>query len=376
MPCALRRVIALLVGCLLIGFASPALAQRAPAKTTTTQGQQSTKGTTTSATGQSTTSPTTPPPSMAVTFDVLFSAVEQQDYTAVQVRRFFGDQGQMVSVREEVKVDANGSEAPPFAISFLGVLGELPGSVVHQKWQQTYSRFGRLFHEQGSFRVRHLGKSTLNYSLYAFGTAVRAGRSAHRVVVFPHVLDKSIWVIDVDATTFVPLYSAEFDSHFRLLSEVEVETLVETAQLPAGMQGPSGSAQHADFAAAKAALGNPTGLIEPNASFTGEYQVDKIETRIDPLNGQQKLVLAYTDGVDQFFIVQTVDASDVFAGLFPGTNGQPPVQGNTIARYRDPGMSVLLFWEGNVAFHVAGRGSLERLDEFARRLYLQALSTN
>jgi hypothetical protein len=54
----------------------------------------------------------------------------------------------------------------------------------------------------------------------------------------------------------------------------------------------------------------------------------------------------------------------------------PPgsARGNTIARYRDPGMSVLLFWEGDVTFHVAGRGSLQRLDEFAREIYLQALA--
>jgi hypothetical protein len=36
-------------------------------------------------------------------------------------------------------------------------------------------------------------------------------------------------------------------------------------------------------------------------------------------------------------------------------------------------MSVLLFWDDGVGFQVAGRGSLARLDEFAKRIYTQAL---
>lgn len=368
--CAMRCVTAFVVGALLsAGLASTVTAQKSPSPGGTTQSQKSQTGSTsTTLSGRS-----------AVTFDKLFAAVQNQDFTMVQIRRFFGDQGQVVSVREEIKVDADGTESPPFAISFLGVIGELPGSPTDTKWQQTYARYGRLFHEQGSFRVRNLAKSLLNYTLHDFGSSVRAGRPVHRVVVFPQVLDKSIWVVDVDEATYVPLYAVEFDCQFRLLSEVEAESFLDSVQLPtqtpaAGVTG-SSSAVHADFAAAMSAMGNPAGLVEPSANFTGEYQIDQIETRVDPLNGQQKVVISYTDGVDQFFIVETPGVNDVFASLFPVVSGQPST-GNTIARYRDPCMSALLFWEGSVAFHVIGRGSLQRLDGFARHLYLQALSTN
>ena len=102
-----------------------------------------------------------------------------------------------------------------------------------------------------------------------------------------------------------------------------------------------------------------------------EYHVDSVQVHVDPINGRRKLMMTYTDGVDQFVVVQAPGTQDLFAGLPSKINS-----GNVIARFRDPAMSVLLFWEGGVSFHVAGRGSLQRLDELARAVYVQALSSN
>jgi hypothetical protein len=132
---------------------------------------------------------------------------------------------------------------------------------------------------------------------------------------------------------------------------------------------------HQDYASAETFLGHPQGLIEPNVSIANDYAVERIVVRVDPLNGLQKLVITYTDGVDQFVIAETLGLDDVFAGLARQDSASQATN-HTIARYRDPAMSVLLFWEGGVAFQVAGRGALQRLDDLARRLYLQALSSN
>ncbi len=79
--------------------------------------------------------------------------------------------------------------------------------------------------------------------------------------------------------------------------------------------------------------------------------------------------MSYTDGIDQFMIVQTVNTVDPFATL-PSSSGGA----HTIGRFRDPAVSALVFWDDQVAFHIAGRGQLTRLDEVARMVYLQALS--
>lgn len=313
----------------------------------------------------------------STSFVSMAQAVEQQDYTVVQLRRFVDEQGHVVSVREQVKVDANGTSSPAFLLSFLGVEGQLPGSAAHLQWEQTYERYGALFHRHGSFAIRDLTSVQQNYSLHEFGAVVRAGRSAVRTVVFPTTNDKSIWVVDVDAATSVPLYWAEFDFQFHLLAEVEAVSFLDSVIMPAVVLSAAPSAVvHADFAAADAWLGQPAGLIQPPPAFAG-YEVATIETRDDPLNGQQKLVTTYTDGVDEFLVTQLPGSADPFATLLPASGkGGASSMGHTIGRFHDVAMRVLLFWDDGVAFQVAGRGSLERLDEVARHLYRQALSTH
>ena len=102
---------------------------------------------------------------------------------------------------------------------------------------------------------------------------------------------------------------------------------------------------------------------------TPDYLLENIEVHDDPINGRQRLVMSYSDGIDQFLVVQTVNSVDPFASLPSAAGGA-----HTIGRFRDPAVSALVFWEDQVAFQVAGRGSLHRLDDVARKIYLQALS--
>ena len=309
------------------------------------------------------------------TFQSLAAAARAQDFTAIQVRRFRGENGKVTAVREQVQVlgvpAASGAAATPsFVVSFLGVEGELPGSPLTQKWQHTYARFGSLFQLYSSFRIRDEAKALANYSLHDFGPVSRAGRSARRVVVFPASADKGIWVIDVDDVAQIPLYAAEFDLQMRLLSEVEAVSFTPSVT---GMIGgsPSVGVPFADFVSARNYLGASAGVVDPDLTVVSEYVTDHIEVRTDPLNGRQKLVMSFTDGVDQVLVTQSPGSPDPFAGMPSQT---PNGGGHTIARFRDPTMSVLIFWDNGVSFEVAGSGGLRRLDEVARRIYVQALS--
>ncbi len=303
-----------------------------------------------------------------VSFSSLASAVRQKDYTVVQLRRFFDANG-VVTVREEARVAANGSYEPDYELDYQGVVGEPTGSPSWLEWQQIYARHGNLFFEHGLFRIRDLSSVQQNYTLHSFGNTTRAGRSARRVVVFPSQLDKAIWLLEIDTATNVPLYSAEYDSQLRLLSEIEVQTFTLGSQLGPAAASATTVTVLPTFAAAKSFMGDPSGLVEPTGT-TAEYSLDKVEVVTDPLNNRQTMMLTFTDGIDQLFITQTPGVSDAFAALPVRLKAS---ESHTIARYRDPAMSVLFFWDDRVAFQVAGRGSLLRLDDFAQAVYVKAI---
>ena len=307
----------------------------------------------------------------AVSFASMAQSVRVQDYTIVELRRFFTTNG-VIAVREEVRVDANGTAHPDFELDYRGVEGEPTGSVVWQQWSQTYAEHSRLLFEHGMFRILDLARARANYTLHDYGPAQRLGRAVRRCVVFPQRPDKPIWFVEVDVATKVPLYGAEYDSHMRMLSEIEAVSFVGSAQLGA-QAGSTTLTVHPSFTAARTFMGAPGGLVEPKPTATDEYEMHRVEVRTDPLNNRQTLLLGYTDGVDQFFVVETPGTSDSF-GALPVRQKTGP--SHTIARYRDPAMSVLLFWDESVSFQVAGRGSLLRLDGFAQAIYVQALQTS
>lgn len=308
-------------------------------------------------------------PQFIPSFASMQQAVLSQDYTLEQWRRFKDENGNIVTVRELLEVDANGSNRPDFQLTFQAVEGEPAGSALTMEWQQTYDRYGTLFFRQGAFNIRDLSKASAHYSLHDFGIVVRAGRIARRMVVFPNAVDKAIWVIDVDSLTSVPLFIAEFDHSLNLFANIEAIQFTPSVQTITPTVPATSVTPMLDYATAQTHLGSPAGLIDPNVMVAIDYTLENIDVHDDPINGRQKLVMSYTDGIDQFMIVQTVNTADPFATLPSSAGGA-----HTIGRFRDPAISALVFWDDQVAFHIAGRGQLKRLDEVARRVYLQALS--
>ena len=155
------------------------------------------------------------------TLATMQQALLTQDYSVEQLRRFRDEMGNVVTVREQLQVDANGTARPDFQLTFVRVEGEPLGSALSLKWQQSYDRFATLFFRHGSFQIRDLARASANYTLHDFGQVIRAGRVARRMVVFPATGDKAIWVIDVDSVTSVPLLIAEFDSQLQLRANIE-----------------------------------------------------------------------------------------------------------------------------------------------------------
>ena len=306
-----------------------------------------------------------------VTFQSMLTAAKGGvSYTLTQLRRFFTGSG-VVTVREELRVVPMGGVLPAHELDFLGVEGEPAGSPLSNEWGSVYAEQSRLLVEHGGFWVHDLGLASLNYTLHNFGPSVCAGRSAWLMVVFPDELDKTIRVLKVCAETSVVLYSAEYvvaGGQIGLVSEVEALTF----SLGAQVSTPTTSlvTSFPNFNAAAVHMGSPTGLVEPGQ--TEEYQLDRIQVRVDPLNNRESLILEYTDGIDVFFVEETPGASDPF-GLVPvrQTGSLPHV----IARFEDQTMSVFLFWDGGVSFQVCGR-FWEQLGDVAKGVYTQATLGN
>jgi hypothetical protein len=290
--------------------------------------------------------------------------------TLVQVRRFF-ERGRAVAVREELIVAADGSPDPVFSLRFLAVEGEPAGSPTWTSWSQNYARYASLYQRHGSFRIRDLTRAAANYTLHDLGPSQRAGRSGRRMVVFPVRPDKSVWLLDVDLATQVVLYAGEYDVQLRLLSEVEALSFTPTANVTSP-NVPSMVVTAVPNVDAARRLMPGAAFVDPSLQAVAEYALGRAQVVDNPLNGRRSLVLAYDDGVDEFFVVQSPGTSEYFAGL-PSQNKAGGSTPHTMARTRDPLMASLLFWQSGVGFRVDGRASLRRLDDFAKQVFRQAI---
>jgi hypothetical protein len=285
----------------------------------------------------------------------------------------------MVEVNERLIVAPSASGDPLFSLTFVGVVGQQVGSTEYTHWQLTYQRYASLFHEHGSFRVRDAAAATSNYSILNFGQCVRANRVAYRAVILPHRLDKSIWLIDVDAITGLVLYSAEYDPSARLLGELEVTQLLSAqsvGRLPANWQWRPLSVVTAypDIDHAIAYLADP-GLVRPRISdIAGEYSQSRVQVTESPLNLVRSLVVTFTDGIDEFFVIETPGQSNPLDLSPSSVKGKKTSPSHTIAFYDDPSLRVYLFGEGSVMFEMVGHGAMLRLGQAAKRVYTQAIT--
>lgn len=334
-----------------------------------------------------------------VTFDLLSRADFEATYVATRTRRFLDPQGSnplggggaMVQIRERLLLQGDGSEGSPFRLEFLEVVGSAQDPAQTARWGEVYRANAGLLHLHGGFRVRDAAAAARNYQVYDFGVFHRIGREVRRSVVFPRRMDKGIWLVDVDTETGVVLYSAEFDSSLRMLSEIETTTLSlgpipdKQPLMGASRVGarPSWSWQprlvvskFPSFATAAAGIQGSV-LVDPAVGqVVSEYGQHLFQVTEDPANGDRTLVLGFTDGIDEFFVLQTNAMSDPFKGnpsVF-SKRDKTGSQTHAIASYDDPAMRVYAFYENGLLFQVVGRGSLVRLKGVATRVCQQAVT--
>jgi hypothetical protein len=297
-----------------------------------------------------------------VDFQLLATAPFHGQYQTIQVRRFLDGRGNLVQLRERLTVDGKGVRDSSFQLEFQDVLPGSGGTGARQRWQNTYQSNAGLLFRHGSFGVRDVAAAQHNYTIHDFGPGSRAGRAVRRVVVFPKRVDKAI-------------YAAEYDTQARLLSEIEVTSFLDAQAMTKLLPGWEWKARllikpQPSIQSAKLLLRSQP--VTPAVSgIMAEYVQHLVQVVEDPLNGDQTLVLGYSDGIDEFFVIEMFGGSDPFAGL-------PAMQGNgrhaqAIASYDDPAMRAYVFHAGGVTFQVVGRSSLTRLKDLAYSVCKQAV---
>lgn len=316
-----------------------------------------------------------------VTFALLAQATQQHVYGAEQTRRFLDRSGHLSEVRERLVVQPVPGGAALFSLTFLGVVGRQTGSAEYDHWRDTYLRHASLFHEHGSFRVRDAAAAAQNYSLLHLGRASRAGLMVRRVVVFPHRLDKSIWLIDVDEVTALVVHAAEYDPAARLIGELEVTRLLsahDVGRLPANWQWRPRSVvtayENIDRAVTRIGA---AGVVRPRlGDLAPEYFQSRVHVTENPLSQALSMVLTFTDGIDEFFLIESPGQADPFEAAPSGVSDNDAGRAHTIAYYDDPSLRVYVFHEAATQFELAGRGPMTRLPRIAQRVYTQAILRN
>ena len=308
-----------------------------------------------------------------ITWQLVLEAPHAWSYHTVQQRTLDDGQGSMVTLRESLKVQGKGSLTSPFRLDFEAVVGQQPAAASNNRWRAAYDAHAGLIHRHGAFAVRDARQAKKNYRLISFGDASRAGRAAWRVVIFPLRLDKGIWVVDLDRQTGVPLYRAEYNSNGKLISELEVTSfsLMQASARVRNAWRPRLEVSRLTKLNQVASRLSRQPAHPEVGGIMNDYEQHMMHMTEDPLNGDKALVLGYTDGVDEFFIVQEFGRLDPLR--IPRAFDDE--EAHTIASYDDPHMRVYVFHHDSVTYKVVGRASLMRLQDVARHFCHQVVTT-
>ncbi|MBK8099252.1 MAG: hypothetical protein IPK26_19255 [Planctomycetes bacterium] len=324
-----------------------------------------------------------------ITLDLLQRVMQGTPFRVRQVRRFLQPDDTMVGVIEDLTCNGDPTQ-PRFDIDFISVEGTAPSPQATGQWSATYATNGSLLHEHGGFRVRDLRAARIHYSMNHFGRSMRGGQPVWWVVIAPNSRDKASWVLALDEQSALPVYQAQIDPRGRLLGEIDVRQLSLTTSPQASWWTPVLAVSRFSTAeAARVAMTAPqargvgSGLLVPAIDqVMPEYSLYLAQVTADPANGQQTMVLGYTDGIDEFFVLQSPGVADPFAGLpvgtaRPTTKASGPIRSDremAIARYEDSSLRVYLFQRNSVMVRIAGNGSLVRLNDVALRIAQQAVT--
>jgi hypothetical protein len=309
-----------------------------------------------------------------ITFDKIDRAMAQRTYRLRQVRRVLdrtrrNDVGNAwVALVEELihgaQPGSQGSQANQPELFRLELVGMENVALSPAQFEQArklhQSKAGFLYHFQ-SFRVFDVAEAAKNYSIAFLGVSARAQRPVYRVAVYSRLGGRSGWLLELDLETGYPLYRGEYETTGDLVGEVEVVEFDPnySGSLPQPTT-PAGVTRYGDPAAAALALQLPSRVVpEPDVLPRG-YVFGSAKTVINAYTGKQEVVLIYSDGIDQVFVIASSDPRESLG------------EGHVCAFHRDAaGVAQASFVDRGLSVLLVGRGTDAAFRSLTYRMYAQ-----
>lgn len=260
-----------------------------------------------------------------------------------------------------------------FQLTFLGIEGKTLSPFELSQRQAIFQESAGFLFRYQSFRVHDVAQAGQHYVIYYLGKTRAVSRPSYRVAVIPKRWDRSAWLLDLDVVTGYPLYRAEYTLDAVLRSEVEVTSFEPNVRIPNSTTWWSSTKGFADHNSATTALSqvvtNQSSQVVPGlAQLPAGYKLARSQVITDAYQGKKIASLIYSDGIDQIFVHQMPK---------PKTNNTWSVRavGHNLYVFENNGITDLYFDHGGVDFRIIGGASRDMVENTAKAIYLQAVTT-
>lgn len=314
--------------------------------------------------------------------EISFTAIASAETRLVarirQTRSVFQADGQggasWASIDESLVLggrDAEGNQL--FRLNLDSVPGEQLDPVELEQRRALHASHAGYLQQFETFRIEDPLAAARNYSLLHLDDRQRLGRTTHRIAVIPRQFGRSAWILELDAATLYPLFSAEISAFGMVVSTLEVTSFAPTNAVGLGaVTWWTPTMSMARFRDANAAA-NSLGVLRP-ATLEGthvpaDYRLVEARAVRDDLRPESSLVLVYGDGLDSLFVVETYGAPPPPLPWSSPTDTSAPY---AIFSYQDQNVSQYMFYVRGVRTLVIGRATHFELASLAESLLVQA----
>jgi hypothetical protein len=312
------------------------------------------------------------------TFEAIAEAESSLSVRVSQLRRVLeiGPNGPAwTGIREDLTMtpDPSGSGEARFDLQFAGMEGATSVAMSEPTRRELYRGYAGYLHLHANFRVVDAALAAQNYLVVDLGARVRLDRPTRRIALLPRQLGRSPWVLELDATTSYPLYRAEFNPAGILVSTLEVTRFEEVPpQSLAGHTFWQPTRNVEDFPSVQTAvlsLAAETQPVLPTSNrIPAGYQFSNARVVRELLRPESSLVVTYTDGIDEIFVVSTFGASAPNLPILTARGSY------AILAYQDQNVAQFLFHVGSVTTMVVGRAGQFALPSIAEELLARSLA--
>ena len=308
-----------------------------------------------------------------ITFAHIDDAMMKGTYRLRQVRRILNRTGSedltstWISVVEDLVHGAVATGQPGqrelFDLQFVSLENTVMSAAQLQLAKIQYAEKAGFLYNFQSFRVFDVTAATSNYVISFLGIGQRAKRAVYRVAAHSRLGGRSGWLLELDLETGYPLYRGEYETSGALVSEVEVLGYDPNYAGPLPLPAPQiGITRFSDPSAAATKLQLPSRVVPLSGVLQSGYAFGSAKSVTDPFTGLKKLILIYSDGIDQVFLTISSDPRESLG------------EGHVFTSYRDAaGITQASFVDRGIQFVVIARGTEDAVHSLVYRLFAQVV---